>query len=108
MPKQWIKVNEDNVIEQVAYLDDAEPTFLNKVDPGNWIEAGSTEVDAPRFRRASIGFLYDAELNACVDFQPYPSWTLSLETFEYEAPVPMPEDGADYLWDEASLSWIAN
>ena len=38
--------------------------------------------------------------------QPYPSWILNTSTFLWEAPVPYPTDGSEYVWDEATLSWV--
>lgn len=38
--------------------------------------------------------------------QPYPSWILNTQTYTWEAPVPYPNDGQFYLWDEATLSWV--
>lgn len=36
--------------------------------------------------------------------QPFPSWVWS-ET-EWTAPVPMPDDGGVYRWDEEGQSWV--
>jgi hypothetical protein len=55
---------------------------------------------------AGIGYTYDAARNAFIPPQPYPSWVLDEQTCQWRAPVPMPEDGAPYVWDEDSLSWI--
>ena len=38
--------------------------------------------------------------------QPYPSWTLNPETYYWEAPVPYPNDGKFYEWDEAEQKWV--
>jgi len=38
--------------------------------------------------------------------QPYPSWTLNTQTYEWQAPVPYPNDGKVYVWDEFTLSWV--
>ena len=108
MHKRWIKVNENSIIEAVAYLDQETPELLNKVNPGNWIVAGHEGDSDAKFRFAEVGFIYDEALGACYEMQPYPSWTPSLDTFQYEAPVDYPYDGVDYSWDEASLSWVAN
>jgi len=39
--------------------------------------------------------------------QPYPSWTISAPTWEWQAPVPYPSTGGPYTWDEATQSWVA-
>lgn len=53
---------------------------------------------------AGIGSRYDAELDAFIPPQPYPSWTLNEETAQWEPPVPHPESGF-YIWDEDTKSW---
>lgn len=55
---------------------------------------------------AGIGYAYDAERDAFIPPQPYTSWSLNEDTCLWEAPVPYPEDGALYRWDEETLSWV--
>lgn len=38
--------------------------------------------------------------------QPYPSWTLDSETYLWNPPIDMPDDGKRYTWREETLSWI--
>jgi len=38
--------------------------------------------------------------------QPFPSWVLDPQTYYWEAPVPYPTDGKNYVWDEATESWV--
>ena len=37
--------------------------------------------------------------------QPYPSWILN-EQGNWQAPVPYPNDGKVYIWDEQNQTWI--
>ena len=37
---------------------------------------------------------------------PYPSWVLNTQTYLWEAPVAMPNDGQTYYWNEKTQSWI--
>jgi hypothetical protein len=55
---------------------------------------------------AGIGYTYDPVLDAFIPPQPYPSWLLNTTTCQWEAPVPYPDDGKTYIWDEATLSWV--
>lgn len=55
---------------------------------------------------AGAGFTYDATLDAFIPPKPYPSWLLNTTTCDWEAPVPYPNDGKNYRWDEATLSWV--
>ena len=54
---------------------------------------------------AGIGYTYDAARNAFIPPTPYPSWLLDEATCQWEAPVPTPNDGALYRWDEAAGEW---
>jgi hypothetical protein len=52
---------------------------------------------------AGIGYSYNEEEDIFVAPQPYPSWTRN-GSF-WEAPTPMPTDGAFYHWVEEDLNW---
>ena len=54
---------------------------------------------------AGIGFTYDEQRDAFITPKPYPSWVLNEQTCRWISPVPMPEDGKLYFWDEETLSW---
>jgi hypothetical protein len=55
---------------------------------------------------AGIGYTYDPVLDAFIAPQPYPSWVLNTTTCQWQAPVPYPNDGKMYMWNEATLSWV--
>ena len=55
---------------------------------------------------AGIGFTYDADRDAFIPPTPYPSWVLDEETCLWVAPVPMPDDGEAYAWDESAGEWV--
>lgn len=39
--------------------------------------------------------------------QPYASWVFDESAFAWNPPVPHPQDGARYLWDESTNSWVS-
>ena len=39
---------------------------------------------------------------------PHPSWIWNSEIRGWEAPIPMPQDGKTYRWDEDTTSWVAS
>ena len=55
---------------------------------------------------AGIGYTYDEARDAFIPPKPYASWLLDEDTCQWEPPVPMPEDGELYRWDEATASWV--
>ncbi len=54
---------------------------------------------------AGINYKYDEALDAFLPPQPFPSWTLNEATYSWEAPVPYPTDGEDYVWNENRKEW---
>ena len=60
---------------------------------------------ALRKNYAGIGYSYDEQLDAFIPPQPYPSWVLNGDTCLWQAPVPYPEDGQKYEWDEETIFW---
>ena len=55
---------------------------------------------------AGIGYVYNFELDAFIPPQRFPSWVLDENTCLWAAPIPKPDDGKEYAWDEETLSWI--
>ena len=65
------------------------------------------QTKALRFNYAGIGFTYDEERDAFIPPQPYPSWVLDDYTCLWVSPLPYPEDGGVYIWDEDAGDWVA-
>ena len=67
---------------------------------------------ALRANYANIGYTLDTSvvidgvIGVFYAPQPYPSWTISAPTWEWQAPVPYPNDGKSYYWDENTHSWV--
>jgi hypothetical protein len=55
---------------------------------------------------AGIGYTYDAVLDAFIPPKPYPSWLLNTDICDWEPPVPRPNDGKTYVWDENTQAWV--
>ena len=53
---------------------------------------------------AGIGYKYLEDEDVFVAPQPFPSWTLD-ENYLWQAPVPYPEDGERYVWNENRKEW---
>ena len=68
-------------------------------DDTNWKQTSYNK----NFRKnyAGIGFTYDANRDAFIPEQPYPSWTLDEETCGWFPPIQRPQaEGSYYSWDE--------
>ena len=103
---------ENGVVVQVIV---AEQEFINTL-PGEWLQTsyntygGTHLLGGTPFRKnyAGRGFTYDSERDAFIPPRPqFASWVLDEESCVWKAPAPNPNDGKDYLWDEATLAWVA-
>jgi len=54
---------------------------------------------------AGIGFTYDFERDAFIPAKPFDSWILDEATCRWQAPLPYPDDGFTYTWNEPDLAW---
>jgi len=61
---------------------------------------------ALRKNYAGIEFSYDAERDAFIPQQPFPSWTLNETTCLWNAPVTRPSEPGLWVWNEETLAWI--
>lgn len=55
---------------------------------------------------AGVGYTYDAERDAFIAPKLYDSWLLDEATCTWVAPIPYPDDGERYQWDEVAGDWV--
>jgi hypothetical protein len=60
---------------------------------------------ALRKNYAGLGYTYDSRLDTFIPPKIFASWGLNEETCLWEAPVPMPQDGKSYRWNEELTQW---
>lgn len=113
----FAKLNENNEVINVIVLNNSELLvngkesedqgikFLKEWSGGheNWKQCSYNN----NFRKnyPAIGGKYDAELDAFINPSPYESWLFNKDTCRWYAPVPYPDDGKSYLWNEQLLNW---
>ena len=94
----------------------AEPEFFNSFidnSPGEWIQTsyntvgGTHQLGGAPLRKnfAGIGYTWDEENDRFIPPQPHASWILN-EAVMWEPPIPAPNDGNPYLWNEETVSWV--
>ncbi len=72
---------------------------------GRWVQ---TSYNATRrYNYAGIGYTYDSTRDAFIAPKPFDSWVLNEATCQWQAPIPKPEDGKPYTWNEEAQEWIA-
>ena len=112
----FAKLDENNVVTQVVVVDNKDTSdasgvekeyigaaFCERLLGGTWKQTSYNG----NFRKnyAGIGYTYNADIDAFVPPKPFASWVLNEDTAQWEAPLPMPEDGKMYGWDEETVSW---
>jgi hypothetical protein len=102
---------ENGIVTQVIVADQ------DVIDSGafgtGWIQTsyntygGQHQLGGTPFRKNFAGFnyTYDAQRDAFIPPQPFPSWVLNEETCLWQAPVARPAGDAMWSWDEGTLSW---
>ena len=77
--------------------------FCERLLGGVWVQTSYN--GNIRKNYAGIGYAYDAARDAFIPPQPYLSWVINEDTCLWEPPIPMPEEGRPYQWDENAGSW---
>ena len=120
----FAQINSDSIVTNVIVVADSDApneaagiAFCQDLlgADTNWVQTSYN--DNIRFRYAGIGMKYDSTNDVFYNIAPpYPSWVLNTSTWDWDAPVAIPDDaGADdvdnptehvsYDWDEGSTTW---
>lgn len=115
----FAQLDENNVVLQVIVVNNADNIDKNGVEKeeigvafcqsllGANTSWRQTSYNANmRKNYAGIGFTYDVARDAFIPPKPYASWVLNEQTCRWDAPVPYPQDGKQYQWDESLYNWI--
>lgn len=103
----WAELDENNVVLRVLVGDNNDPSegydWLIENLGGRWVKTSYN--GNIRVRYAGVGYTYREDLDAFIAPKPFPSWVLDEATTEWVPPVPRPEDGFDYYWNEELQQW---
>ena len=115
----FAKVCDGKVIRVIVAEQEFFDTFIDD-SPGEWIQTSYNTRGgihygqdgkpdggvALRGNYAGIGYTYDRINDVFYDKQTYPSWVLNQTSWTWEPPIPKPDDGKFYKWDEPTKNWI--
>jgi hypothetical protein len=103
------KVKKVIVINNEILLDNGEESEAKGIDfceslfaHRNWVQTSYN--GNIRYNFAGVGYTWDSDNDAFYAPQPFPSWSLN-ENYIWQAPVPYPDDGNIYNWNEDNQSW---
>ena len=114
----FAKLGTGNIIEQVISINNSVITdnngveqeqlgidFINQLYNTNDTWKQTSYNNNIRKNFAGIGYQYDSQRDAFIPIKPYQSWVLNEQTCSWEAPIPYPNDGQKYTWNEENQSW---
>ncbi len=101
-------IDEEVIDEEVI---DEESEEESEYSEESWSELSKTPEKAIRKNYAKVGSVYIRELDAFIDPQPYPSWTLDTYAGLWKAPVKkqlsdFAKENIVVDWDEELLTWV--
>jgi len=104
----WAEIDDNGIVLRVTVGNNSEPDdgyeWLVDNLGGTWVKTSYNATVRKNF--AGIGYTYDETRDAFIPPQLYPSWVLDEATCLWVAPIPMPEDGGVYSWDEQAGAWV--
>jgi hypothetical protein len=108
----YAKVLNGKVIQVIVAEAEFFDTFVD-TSAGTWLQTSYNtyrnqhpEGRPLRGNYAGIGYIYDEKNDVFYIPQPYPSWSLDENIWDWVAPTPMPNDDKSYKWDEPTFSWV--
>ncbi len=114
----FAQLNQNNTVLQVVVVSDVDTCneegyeveeigrqFLKKLygQETRWVKTSYNKTIRKNY--AGIGYKYDEELDAFIPPKPFKSWVLDKNLCQYVAPVPFPNDGKTYSWNEEQQQW---
>lgn len=95
----YLKDENGNEVEQLG------KSHMESVYGGRWIQTSYNNKIRVRFGR--VGYTYDETLDAFIRPKPelHPSWVFNEAIADWEPPIPKPDDGNFYAWNEDTQSW---
>jgi len=109
----YAKVSNGIVTQVIVAEKEFFDTFVDN-SPSEWIQTsynthgGVHALGGTPLRKnyAGVGFSYDKTRDAFIPPKQFESWILNDETCLWDSPIPYPEDGKIYKWDETTINWI--
>ena len=108
----FAKINSSNIVTEVIV---AEQNFINSGAVGDsflWIQTSYNENFRGKF--AGVGDTWDKVNEVFIPPQPFTSWTLDENTYQWVCPLTHPDDDKMYTWDEDiyqadnTKGWVTN
>lgn len=98
------EIDDSGIVKRTVVVDESVEDgegFVVSLFGGQWIESTKT----PGKFMAGIGYKCLPDYEGFQSPQPFASWTFNKDSWNWEAPVPMPADSKSYIWNEDIGAW---
>jgi hypothetical protein len=112
----FAKLDDNNIVVQVIVVHNNElldengqeseakgVAFCENRIQAKWIQTSYSGSFRKNF--AGVGHTYDNQRDAFIPPKRFPSWVLNENNYNWESPVPYPQDGKIYFWNEETFCW---
>ena len=112
----FAEIDENNIVRRVVVINNSVlldsdgneqeslgVEFCAQTFSGTWKQTSYNSNIRKNF--ASPGYSYNSSIDAFVPPKQFNSWLLDTEIAEYVAPVDMPDNENQYMWNEETTSW---
>jgi len=102
-------LNEQNIVTNVIVVSDEHEAngaeWCNKMFGGRWIQTSYNHKIRKNY--AGIGYIYDETQDAFIPPKnpSLSSWIFNETKYNWEPPIPYPQDGKEYFWNEEIINW---
>jgi hypothetical protein len=104
----FAEINQNNLVLRILVVPDEQEhrgqEFLadDLVLGGTWIQCSYNHKIRKQY--PGSGYIYDVNHDVFIAPKPYDSWILDIN-YDWQSPIPYPDDGNMYVWDEETLNW---
>lgn len=100
--KRYALVNQQNIVENIILWDKGNKS--NQWSPPD----GYNLIEVTDNMSIAVGYIYDSELEQYIPNKPqeYPSFIFNKDIWEWEPPIPRPDDDNKYEWNEEKMEWV--
>jgi hypothetical protein len=107
-------LNDKNIVtEVITGVDETE--LIDGIEPETWYGNFKNQTcirtsynGKIRKNYAGVGYKYDATRDAFIAPKPFKKFVLDEDSCRWVSPVPYPNDGAVYVWNDKEGAWILN
>ena len=104
----FAEIDENNIVLRVLVVPN-DQEYRGQDFLANDLQLGGTWIQCSynnRIRKQypGPGYSYDPDADVFITPQPYLSWLLD-ENYDWQPPIPYPDDDNRYYWNEDTLNW---